>query len=1365
MLKNGIRLLLMILLFSQYISAQKEAYNWYFGRRAGITFNGGGAPTALLDGDLVTREGVATISNQLGELLFYTDGSTAWNSNHDIMPNGTGLTGYASSTQSGVIVPHPGDPNLYFLMAAGSDNANPPELKGFRYSIVDIRLDGGLGDIIAGQKNIKLHDGPSEKLTAVQHANGKDIWLIAYSIVQGKYFTYLIDETGLNPTAVESSIGPPLFRRNRGYLKASPDGTRLVVAHDAAGNNFELFDFNRATGRVNNPIIVRESDINALNIPSGSGIGHRPYGAEFSPNGDFFYIAFEAGGIFQFDASQTTATGIINSGRKVSQGGGSYRALQLGPDGKLYSTRDGVPFLGVIHNPDSPAAGINYEHNGVDLGGRQGQEGLPNFIQTFFVNDIEAEKFCLGENTEFELSNPDIVTSIIWDFGDGTPTSTLLNPTHQYMTAGEYTVTATAVLGTDTEIYTRIITIYNIPVANTAIDLSICDSNSNSFDGVADFDLTVKDSEILGTQSDSEYRILYYLNETDALNSENEITGIFTNTANPQTIYARIQNRNSFTCFDITNFDLIVTQTVVISELTSLIQCGVNGVANFDLLSKNPEVLGIQSATDFEITYHLNEDDANNANNPLPDNYMNISNPQTIYVRVQSIGNPDCFNISLFNLEVMDTPSIGNATDMIVCDDASNDEISSFDLSTKDSEVLNGQDQSLYEVLYFASQDDLDNNTNALTTTYQNTENPQQIFARIHNRININCFDQTTFMLRVFASPIANEVPTIVMCNDTAVNTTVAIDLNLYNPTILGAQNPMIFDISYHSTQEEANNNENPLDTAYETSNAEETIIARITNPLETSCFDTTAINIRINAVPNAGNVTSFTRCNNGTTVFDLSTKDQEVLNGLSPTLYEVKYYASEEDLNANINSLPVLYENTQNPQEIYARVHVIADNNCFDQTSFMLQVLELPVANQPTAITLCKDTSVFNTVTLNLDDFTPQVLGAQSADDYIVSYYQTMQDADNGTNSLNANYTTANNEETIYIRVESESNTTCYATTSVDIIVHILPTVGIPVDLQTCDGEENDTSGTFNLLENEENILNNQNANQYTITYHINQTDADMNENALPTEYTATDVTTTIYARIENNNSTSCYQTASFNLNIEETPRLEIENRLFVCPEESIVLNAGNGFDSYLWSTGETSSSIVIDEPGTYDITVENIYGTLRCDVSKSFVVELSIAPSSIDIRTVDFTPNENQVTIIAGGGGVYEYSIDGVEYQESNVFSGLLAGDYTAYVRDLGGCGILTKDFYLLSYPKFFTPNGDGFNEEWRIFNGDRELENKIYIYDRLGKLLKAYTQQSEGGWNGIYNGNNMPSTDYWFLVERINGDVIKGHFTLKR
>ncbi|GAL77133.1 internalin [Nonlabens ulvanivorans] len=208
-------------------------------------------------------------------------------------------------------------------------------------------------------------------------------------------------------------------------------------------------------------------------------------------------------------------------------------------------------------------------------------------------------------------------------------------------------------------------------------------------------------------------------------------------------------------------------------------------------------------------------------------------------------------------------------------------------------------------------------------------------------------------------------------------------------------------------------------------------------------------------------------------------------------------------------------------------------------------------------------------------------------------------------------------------------------------------------------------------------------------------------------------------------------------------------------------MLDAGAGYSSYLWSTGEMTQTITVNQGGDYDVTVFNADG---CDSTATItVIESDVAViERIDIG--QFEVNTNQLTAIVTGSGDYEYSLDDFVYQDSPRFNNLYPGYYTIYVKDKNGCGTVSMDAVIIGGPPYFTPNQDGYHDTWQVIAIETVPDANIYIFDRYGKLIKQIDAQGIG-WDGTYNGNPMPSSDYWYLVELSDGRSFKGHFALKR
>uniref|UniRef100_UPI004049FBB3 T9SS type B sorting domain-containing protein n=1 Tax=Gelidibacter sp. TaxID=2018083 RepID=UPI004049FBB3 len=305
-----------------------------------------------------------------------------------------------------------------------------------------------------------------------------------------------------------------------------------------------------------------------------------------------------------------------------------------------------------------------------------------------------------------------------------------------------------------------------------------------------------------------------------------------------------------------------------------------------------------------------------------------------------------------------------------------------------------------------------------------------------------------------------------------------------------------------------------------------------------------------------------------------------------------------------------------------------------------------------------------------------------------------------------------------------------------------------------------------FNLTSQNSQILGNQDPNNYNISYHLTQADANSGNNPIPSTFTNTSNPQTIYARVIHNSLDICFATTSFNVFVGSSPILSPDETLFICAEDgsSVTLTADSGFSEYEWSTSETTPSITVNQPGIYTVIVKNIYQDLTCDSVKQFTVNTSGIATIENIETTNWTASNNSITVLVSGLGNYEYSLDNINYQSDNTFTNLTAGNYTVYVRDINGCGIVTDSVFILNFPPFFTPNNDGYNDFWQIKFSNSEPELKVYIYDRYGKFLSALNGNSIG-WDGTYNGQKMPSSDYWFTVTRADGSVFKSHFTLKR
>lgn len=318
---------------------------------------------------------------------------------------------------------------------------------------------------------------------------------------------------------------------------------------------------------------------------------------------------------------------------------------------------------------------------------------------------------------------------------------------------------------------------------------------------------------------------------------------------------------------------------------------------------------------------------------------------------------------------------------------------------------------------------------------------------------------------------------------------------------------------------------------------------------------------------------------------------------------------------------------------------------------------------------------------------------------------------------------------------------------------------------LEACD-KGNDGTEVFDLSSQDSTILGNQDPDDYTLTYHTTLNDAQNGLLPLPDSYNSGNAT--IFARVAYDDGTnSCQAITSFQLKLYSTPVIQMNDTYAFCEGKNITITAPAGFGAYEWSSGTTTQltrAITVNQAGQYTLTVLNNNG---CEASKTITVVESPIPYITNITVSDWTQSDNVINVAAGpdtGQQYLEYSIDGLNYQPEPVFTNLEPGQYTVYVRDIYRCGYDDGDVFLLTYPRFFTPNGDGTNERWRIKFSHAEPDLKVYIFDRYGKLITSFGSSYEG-WDGTYNGARLPATDYWFVVKRQDGREMKGHFSMLR
>ncbi|PBJ14486.1 T9SS type B sorting domain-containing protein [Flavobacterium sp. ACN6] len=376
--------------------------------------------------------------------------------------------------------------------------------------------------------------------------------------------------------------------------------------------------------------------------------------------------------------------------------------------------------------------------------------------------------------------------------------------------------------------------------------------------------------------------------------------------------------------------------------------------------------------------------------------------------------------------------------------------------------------------------------------------------------------------------------------------------------------------------------------------------------------------------------------------------------------------------------------------------------------------------------------------------------------------YYESSANAEAKTNPILTpdKYENKSVNQVVFARLENKYG--CYKIAEVTLQISN-NTIANQNPIETCD-EDGIQDGFYQFDLNAEatpQIVSGL-PNGLTVQYYLTAIDAITETNAVPNIFkNTTAFSQTIYARAVN--GPDCYDIAPIELIVHtfDPPNFEDEI-LYLCKGDQITLSVATGFTSYTWSNGETTNSTTVNSAGDYSVLVTDAN---NCQKTKTFKVILSEPALITGAEVKDFSGVDNTVLIQYTGVGNYEFSLEGSVFQDDPIFSQVNPGIYNAVARDKNGCG-LSNSFliYVLDYPRFFTPNGDGFNDLWVITNIDQMPDYTISIFDRYGKLLKQMTQNSSG-WNGILNGQQLPSDDYWFTLQFIDGKSVKGHFSLKR
>ena len=877
---------------------------------------------------------------------------------------------------------------------------------------------------------------------------------------------------------------------------------------------------------------------------------------------------------------------------------------------------------------------------------------------------------------------------------------------------------------------------------------TFCDEDQ---DGLTIVDLSDYDS--LFVQNQSGYTVTYFETQTDAESNTNQVSNFYSNTTNPFTVFGRIQSTQTG-CTDVSSIEILVNPAPETTAPSPIIICDndQDGMFIINLNNTIPEL--VSSTDDRNFTFYNSQADANSGSNPILDPTVYNAETETVYVRIENTVT-GCISTESISVIVNTLPVFIEISDYRFCED-NTDNIGEFLLSSKDTEILNGQ--SGKEVLYFLTENDALTGTNPIDkySNFENTSNPQTIYVRVQNVTDNDCFGTSSFTLEVGTNPEFNQPADIFLCDDASNDTFVTIDLNEKITEISDGINDNL-NVVVFRTLEDLQSGNNPINGGdfTNTTNPQE-LFVEISNG--SICTSMTSFIINVIPVPTVTEIMPFEACDDdydGSITWNLT--DAEVnIQDIRQDNIIVEYYETLALAETGTNPIttPESFTNTVNPQTVFVKV-TNTDFNCPIIIPIGLQVNLPPAINDFQLYEICdNDDNTFQLNTINS-------IIVNDVNNTAISYYNNEQDALDSLNPLNSIYNYQSNDDIIYARVENTISH-CFIIYPFMLVVNDIPVASMPQNLEDCD-DDFDGRLVFDLTTQNASILNGLDATLHEVTYHENQVQAETGNNPVPNVYNAFN-NQTLFARVTNT-ITQCHSTTQFNIVIHPLPLTNIENQT-LCPENfPLTVSADTGFpnDTYAWSTGDTSTTIDISEVGTYSVTVTTPNG---CSITNTFEV-IESEPATIEVvETIDFS-DPNNITITITGIGDYLFQLDDGLPQTSNIFENVTLGYHTLTIIDQNGCSSVTREVVVIDAPKFLTPNNDGAFDTWHISGVETLPGTVVNIFDRYGKLIKQLNHTSLG-WDGTYNGNLMPTSDYWFSAEvRQNGEAftVKGHFTLKR
>lgn len=588
--------------------------------------------------------------------------------------------------------------------------------------------------------------------------------------------------------------------------------------------------------------------------------------------------------------------------------------------------------------------------------------------------------------------------------------------------------------------------------------------------------------------------------------------------------------------------------------------------------------------------------------------------------------------------------------------------------------------------------------------------------------------------------------------------------------------------IQFYNSAENASLEQNSLLNSNQILVGSTTIYTKVKSGI--NCSNVGSFNVTIKTAPILTNIIDVKIC-----IYDnilLSSKDIEALLGQSSTV-QASYHLSIDNAKNNISAINknINFAGNLGENKIFVRLYDTA-TQCFSVVNFVITIFARPNINQNLlTYAVCGNA----TGNFNLPSRANDIMGNNN---YALTFYETIADVTNNNPILNVqNYVSA--PRTIIVLARDTNNNNCATQTTLQLLIYANPGSGNnPTPFLKCNSSGFDS---FDLTSKQAQMAGGTPITDLDFKYYENATDAIANNNSTildPSLFTNTVKNyQKIYVRINNVNPLLfCYAILEIEIFVGEYPIAAIGSKpYYICKNANNIVLQEAFVDtklipqiySFQWFfnfdavagneiLGETSSTFTTPIEGSFSVKITNYSTITNCVAVVNFTTKILTTPTVLKIlpdELIAFS-QANTVTVTATPPSAeYEYQLNFGTWQNSTIFTDLKPGKNTIQVRNSNGCDEISTVIIVADFKSFFTPNGDSFNDFWKI-DGDTALDiTATFIYDRYGKLLYEH-KKSSPGWDGSFNGQGMPADDYWFKIIYTNNGVssqFKGHFALKR